>query len=123
MSPKPILQLRVVTPEGIILNAAELTTISVLLVDGGAIGIRPGHAPLIAETVKGVVRYRKINSEEEINLHSGVLDINNNVVTILTAGEIAETASEFAKPSDNEYDRLMQTLINTLHPAQDQENN
>ena len=123
MSPKPILQLRVVTPEGIILDAAELTTINVPLVDGGAIGVRPGHAPLIAETVKGVVRYRKINSEEEINLHSGVLEINNNVVTILTAGEIAVTVSEFAKPSDNEYDRLMQTLINTLNPVQDQDNN
>lgn len=122
MNPEPILQLRVVTPEGIILNAEGLTAVNVPLVDGGAIGIRPGHAPLIAETVKGVVRYRKINSEEEINLHSGVLDINNNVVTILTAGEVAEISSEFAKPGDNEYDRLMQTLINTLHPDQDQEN-
>ncbi|MDY6867477.1 MAG: hypothetical protein SVT56_06170 [Chloroflexota bacterium] len=92
---------------------------NVPLVDGGMIGIRPLHAPLIAETVQGEVAYRSQGERKAIELQAGVLDIYQDVITILTAGEIAETPPEVAEKPETEYDRLMQTLIDHLIPEEE----
>ncbi len=118
MTIKPFLTLRVLTPEGIILEADQLSAVNVPLVDGGMIGIRPLHAPLIAETDQGEVIYRNQGEPKAIELHAGVLDIHQNVITILTAGEVTETPPEVAQAPETEYDRLMQTLIEHLYPEE-----
>jgi F-type H+-transporting ATPase subunit epsilon len=123
VNPNSLLELRVLTPEGAILESAHLTAVNVPLVDGGTIGIRPGHAPLIAETVKGPVTYRTSEGEEHIQLFAGVLDIRLNTVTILTAGEILDAQRVVAQASETEFNRLMQTLVKKLYPDQDPENN
>lgn len=121
MSVEPVISLRVLTPEGAILEIDELTSVSVPLIDGGTIGIKPGHTPLIAETAKGFVRYRTEKGQKKIELHPGVLDIRHNVVLILTAGDISQTPVKITKPVETEYDRLMTTLVRELIP--DSENN
>jgi len=111
-----LLVLKVITPEGIILQKAHLNAINIPLAGVSSIGVRPGHAPLIAETARGTVRYRDAESKETINLHSGVLEIKNNLVTILTTGEIEKTSLEASESTENKYDRLMQTLVKQIDP-------
>jgi F0F1-type ATP synthase epsilon subunit len=119
MTTKPSLTLQVLTPEGFVLEADQLSSVKVPLVDGGTIGIRPAHAPLIAETVQGEVTYRSQEESNAIELHAGVLDIDNDVVTILTAGEVTGTPSKIAEEPETEYERLMQTLIDHLYPEKE----
>jgi len=113
------LTLIVLTPEGILLKAEQLYAVSVPLVDGGTIGIRPSHAALIAETTQGKIVFRQLESSNSITLHTGILDIRKDVVTILTSGEVSATSQEGFQPTDTEYYRLMQTLINRLYPEQE----
>jgi len=120
MSPRDRLHLKILTPEGIILETDALTGVNVPLADGLPIGIRPGHAPLIAETVEGSVRYRTPNSEAAIELHAGVLEIRENDIIILTAGKVSTTPPEVSKQPEKAYDRLMQTLIDKLLPEQEE---
>lgn len=111
---KSLLTFQVLTPEGVIFELANLDSVNVPLADNCPIGIRPGHAPLIAETNAGSVTYRDKNKIEHIDLYPGVLQIRDNIVKILTAGRLGE---EKAEPDDSvikEYDRLMQTLIKNL---------
>jgi F0F1-type ATP synthase epsilon subunit len=114
MNEDSLLTFQVLTPEGIIFELANLDSVNVPLADNCPIGIRPGHAPLIAETNAGSVTYRDKTKIEHIDLYPGVLQIRDNIVKILTAGRLGE---EKAEPDDSvirEYDRLMQTLIKKL---------
>ena len=120
MSPRERLHLKILTPDGIILERNSLTAVNVPLADGLPIGIRPGHAPLIAETVKGSVKYRSLSSEEEVELHAGVLEIRENVIMILTAGKVSTTPPEISTQPEKQFDRLMQTLIDKLVPEQEE---
>jgi F0F1-type ATP synthase epsilon subunit len=119
VSPAAGLSLKILSPEGVILNAHELSGVNVPLVDGGSIGIKPGHAPLIAETIDGMVQYLIGIEERTIEVHAGVLDIKNNVVTILTAGKVTETPPEINRKTETGYDRLIQTLVENLYPEED----
>jgi len=118
MNTDSFLTLKILTPEGLILKADQLKSINIPLVDGGTIGIRPMHAPLIAETSQGKLFYRTEVDSSEIELHAGVLDIYQNMITILTAGKVAETEPEALEKTETEYNRLMQTLIDYLYPDQ-----
>lgn len=120
MSPRERLHLKILTPDGIILEKDSLTAVNVSLADGLPIGIRPGHAPLIAETVQGSVNYRTSTSEEDVELLAGVLEIRNNNITILTAGKVSETPPEISTLPEKAYNRLMQTLIDKLEPEQEE---
>jgi F0F1-type ATP synthase epsilon subunit len=116
LSSEPIISLKVLTPEGAILEVDQLTSVNVPLIDGGTIGIKPGHAPLIAETIKGFVRFDTETDQKSIELHPGVLDIRDNLVLILTAGEISQTPEKLMQTAGIEFDRLMKTLVRELHP-------
>ncbi len=115
------LTLKVLSPEGIIFEEKDLHAVNVPLADGCPIGIRPGHAPLIAETEQGTIRYRSADSKEEILLHAGILDIRDNIVTLLTVGKVEETPNSNSEPTTTEYDRLMQTLIEQIQLEDDTE--
>ena len=111
--------LRVFTPEGTILEADSLSSVNVPLADDCPIGIRPGHAPLIAETKKGIVHYRGQHQEEIIQLHAGILEIRDNEIIILTSGEVSTISPEITQPTELEYERLMKTLVEKLSLDQD----
>ena len=115
MNARGKLTLKVLTPMGILLTKEGLDAVNIPLADGCPIGVRPGHAPLIAETVKGTIRYRSINQENEIHLHAGVLEIREDVIILLTAGEIEKTPEALGEPMLTEYDRLMETLIRQIY--------
>ncbi|MFU8826185.1 MAG: F0F1 ATP synthase subunit epsilon [Brevefilum sp.] len=112
------MSLRILAPDGINFEKDSLTSISVPLADGGWIGIKPGHAPLVAETVRGAVRFRSEVEEYNIELHPGVLEIRDNTVIILTAGEVFKDAGFIAKPAQIEFKRVMQTLGRNNNPEE-----
>ena len=114
MTMPSLLTLKILTPESVILDVSEIQAVTIPLGDGGSIGIRPGHAPLIAETHQGVVKYRNETEDMEIALFAGGLDIRDNVITILTAGEDNQQKKGAFYDSDKKYERLLQTLISQL---------
>ncbi len=114
MVSESLLVLKVITPDGLVLQKTHLNAINIPLAEVSSIGVRPGHAPLIAETARGTVHYRDEASEDKITLHSGVLEIRNNIVTILTAGEVEKTSSEELESAEHKYERLMQTLVMSI---------
>ena len=114
MTMPSLLTLKILTPESVILDVREIQAVTIPLGDGGSIGIRPGHAPLIAETHQGVVKYRNETEDMEIALFAGVLDIRDNIITILTAGEDNQQKKGAFYDSDKKYERLLQTLISQL---------
>lgn len=116
MRSETLLSLRILTPEGAIFETENLSSVTVPLVDGGSIGIRPGHAPLIAETAQGNIRYQTESENKVIELHPGVLEINNNIIIILTAGQVSQTPGFLTKVAVTEFDRLMQTLVMAISP-------
>ena len=103
------LTLRVLSPDGPLLEADRLLEVLVPLADGGPIGIRPRHASLIAETVSGPIRYQTETELFEVELLAGILSIRNNVVTILSAGEMAEVETA-PESTSNPYDKLVEVL-------------
>lgn len=119
MSSSSLLTLRILAPEGAILEKKNLTAVNVPLVDGESIGIHPSHAPLIAETSKGVIQFRSDISQDRIELYPGVLNIKENLVVILTVGEISQKDNVILEPADTEFNRLIQTLTSDLDPVTD----
>lgn len=120
MNKKSLLSLNILTAEGVILEKEDLEAVNVPLVDELPIGIRPGHAPLIAETKTGSIVYRTSKSEQQIEIHAGVLNIRDNVVTILTPGEVANFPPDSPGKLKTEYERLLRALLGSYHPNVDQ---
>ena len=123
MSLSKSLSLRILSPDGTILERDQLVSVSVPLSDGGSIGIRPGHAPLIAETLRGAVRYQTTEDQNQIDVHPGVLEIREDTIVILTAGEVDQTPEGTLKSTDADFIRLMQTIVGTLAPQPDENEN
>lgn len=104
------LRLTVLTPAETLLNVGEVAWVQARLADGGGIGIYPGHAPLLAETVTALLRYADPSGEHILDLEAGILQVDDNSVTILTSG-LAETS----EVSDGtRFDRLARELLTTL---------
>jgi F-type H+-transporting ATPase subunit epsilon len=80
------LRLTVLTPAETLLDAEEVAWVQARLADGGGIGIYPGHAPLIAETVTAPLRYADPSGEHTLDLEGGILQVDRDGVTILTSG-------------------------------------
>jgi len=86
------LTLRVLTPAETLLEETEVAWVQVQLADGGGLGIWPGHAPLLAETVSAPLRYASAADipaeriEHILNLEAGILQIEPGEVTVFTSG-------------------------------------
>jgi F0F1-type ATP synthase epsilon subunit len=110
------LRLMVLTPAETLLDAAEVAWVQVQLSDGGGIGIYPGHAPLLAETVTALLRYADELGEHALDLKAGILQVEGDGVTIFTSG-LAQTSEvlETLEVSDGKrFDRLARALLTTL---------
>lgn len=116
MTSRSPLSLRILSPEGTILDIDEALSVNVPLVDGGSIGIRPGHTALIAETIQGHVRYVTAQAEEQIELMPGILSISDNVVTILTAHRVREVQMETMDQQTDEFSKLIRNISQRLQP-------
>ena len=109
------MSLRVITPDQTLLNINGLTLIRVELADGGSIGIRPNHHPLLAETRSGNVEYGVENYEHSIGLESGILEIDYSRVTIYTSG-LTDLIQEEKEGDMLHFERLTRTLLHHRRP-------
>jgi F0F1-type ATP synthase epsilon subunit len=114
----------VLTPVKTLIEATGVAWVQIQLADDGAIGIYPGHAPLLAETVDGQLRYADESGEHSLGLLAGILSTNLEGVTVLTAGRVeAESVVEWEAegvPEDSKVregaeevrsERLVQALL------------
>ena len=60
----------------------------------GRLGILRGHAPMIAALGPGKVLYRTGPDQRELFIPGGVLEVRDDVITILTDGDVAEDGGE-----------------------------
>lgn len=106
------LSLTVKNPEKILLNEDNLLSIRVPLIDG-SLGIRPGHAPLLAELKAGKIEFKKNNNNEfeEFEIQSGILQILKNQVTIFSVDAENQNFVE----NEDDVDALNETLLNMLY--------
>ena len=119
MSSFPLLTLKILSPDGINFEKRDLQEVVVPLADGGSIGIKPGHASLIAETVRGAIRYRTELEQDSIEVLPGVLDIRDNTVIILSAGKVSQQTSVVSEAESRNFERLMQTLISKIQSEEE----
>jgi F0F1-type ATP synthase epsilon subunit len=108
------LTLRILSPEGPILEVHDVTAINVPLADGGGIGIRPGHAPLIAETAPGPVVYQTPGEDNRIEVLPGLLEIANNVATILTVGKTGDSSNDKGDAPPSEFAEIIESIAQEL---------
>ncbi len=66
------------------LELEEVEGLRIRLQDGSWLGIRPGHASMIAATGDGELKYRKDNQEQSVSVKAGILTLSDNLVSILT---------------------------------------
>lgn len=107
------LQLTVLTPAEALLHADEVEWVQVPLADGGGIGVFPGHAPLVAETITGPVRYADDAGEHTVEVSAGILQIDSEGVTILTGGFAYAQSGSYHERGPR-FDRLAQTVATLL---------
>lgn len=86
MSSRSSVQLLVLTPDRTLLHADNVRWVKIQLADGGGIGIWPGHAPLLAESVAAPLRYADDLGEHLVPLSAGVLLVAPDRVTVYTTG-------------------------------------
>jgi len=110
------LHLQVLTPTQMLVSADGVSIVHAQLADGGGIGILPGHAPLIAETVTAALRYRDDAGEHEIPLAAGILQVEQDSVTVLTRGQADPTEAAHTKAKAH-YGRLAQALLASQRQA------
>ncbi len=84
------MKLIVLTPEETLLETGGVERIRLPLTDGGSMGIRPGHHPLLAETREGQVEYGEEEYSESVRLRAGILRVERNRVVIYTSGWAGE---------------------------------
>jgi F0F1-type ATP synthase epsilon subunit len=114
----------VLTPVKTLIEAVGVAWAQIELADGGPIRIYPGHAPLLAETVDGHLRYADESGEHSLDLLAGILSTNLDGVTVLTAGRVeagstleweAEGTPEDSKVGEGaqevRFERLVQALL------------
>jgi F0F1-type ATP synthase epsilon subunit len=105
------LRLRVMTPTVTLLDVQGVTNISIRLADGGSIGLRPGHAPLLAETVTAPLIYSVGEAEHSFDAQAGILFVDTGIATIFTSGS---GEYEIVDPGAAKFDRLANELLNRI---------
>ncbi len=120
-----LLRLGILTPERTLLDVANVRRVSLKLADGGWLSIYPRHAPLLAETLAGPVKYTTATGTETISIAESVLQVMDNVVTLLTVGEPAAPETDItaavADEEEKHFERLARALLASLGASFDEE--
>lgn len=85
-----MLKLEIVTPERRLVDA-EVDSVTVPTLSGEA-GILTNHAPLISALKPGILSYSVKGDTESLAVSSGFVEVNSNVVSVLT--DLAEMPDE-----------------------------
>jgi F-type H+-transporting ATPase subunit epsilon len=101
------LQLRVVTPVRVVVDtqADEVTLPGAL----GALGILPGHAPLLATLGIGELSYRTATREHYLAVQHGFVEVAGDVVTVLA--DVAELPAEIDVEAAREEKRSAEAAL------------
>ncbi|HET89277.1 MAG TPA: hypothetical protein ENN99_00840 [Chloroflexi bacterium] len=107
------LHLTVLTPVETLVEAADVQSVQVQLTDGGGIGIYPGHAPLLAETIAAPLRYTDDAGEHSVDLEAGILQVDQTGVTLLIGHQTrpASTGGTAQASEQARFDRLARKLV------------
>lgn len=76
------MHLSIMTPEGIFFEG-ETSSVTVPA-EKGLLGILNNHAPLISSLKEGPVTYEQKGRKHRITIRSGLVEINDNKVIVLT---------------------------------------
>jgi len=121
------LRLTVLAPAKVMIQAENVAWVQARLADGCGIGVYPGHAPLLAETVTAPLRYADPTGEHELDLEAGILQIGPGGVTIFTSGPArrADTGTKRSPQApqagkERRFDRLARALLDTLQEDADE---
>lgn len=82
--PERLLRVRVLSLDSSGLELEQVESLQVQLKDGSWLGIHPGHAPMIAATSDGELKFRKDNQDQTVSVKAGILTLSDNLVSILT---------------------------------------
>lgn len=95
------LWLRAVDIDGTFIGPARVRQVTLTLADGGEIGVLPGHAPLLARTASGRLRYRIDAGVEEIDVPAGIMVVEPHAVTLIADGfgQVKTAPSASASPA------------------------
>ncbi|HOT92381.1 MAG TPA: hypothetical protein PLJ78_08900 [Anaerolineae bacterium] len=122
------LHFSVLTPEKKLLDVANVRKVSLKLADHGWLSIYPRHAPLLAETLAGPVKYTTAAGTETISLAESILQVADNLVILFTVGELTAPEAGIPDVADNEddeeaehFDRLARALLVSLGASFDGE--
>lgn len=117
--PEPF-RLTVMTPAQTLLKTEGVAWVQAHLADGGPIGIYPGHAPLLAETVVAPLHYADASGEHAVDLNAGILQVTSVDVTVFI--DNAKPCKEPSQgPEDDEhFDQLAQDLMTSLDAKPDE---
>lgn len=105
-------KLTVLNPAATLLDVQEATWVHLRLADGTGLTIYPGHAPLLAETVTAPLRYADEAGEHVFNAKAGVLQVEDDAVTVFTSGE--SEAKSLPKTSAVSQERRFERLARKL---------
>jgi F0F1-type ATP synthase epsilon subunit len=110
-----LLRFSVLTPEKTLLDVANVSKVRLRLADGGWVSIYPRHAPLLGETLAGLVTYITESGEQTISLSESILQIAENEVTLFTGSELAASTAVVGEDEDAaHFDRLARVLMISL---------
>lgn len=82
----PSWRLMVQTPSQVLLDVGDVDWVEVATASLGPLRILRGHAPLVAETAAGLVRYGTASGEHRLGVEAGLVSITPGRVTVFTAG-------------------------------------
>jgi F0F1-type ATP synthase epsilon subunit len=115
------LRLVVWTPSERLIDAEQVEWVHLELVDDRTLTIWPRHAPLLAETAAGAVRYADLEGTHTVDLLSGVVHVRNDVVSLYLPGTLGSAVGEDAQPIKGEetgFERLARTMLRALETRQ-----
>ena len=84
MDSEDFLSLEVHSPGGLKEKIDGIESLNIRLDDGSLLGIRPGHAPLIATAVRSVLNYTVDGRQKALNIDAGFVTVDHDTVKILT---------------------------------------
>jgi F0F1-type ATP synthase epsilon subunit len=111
----PKLHLRVITPTERLLDQEGVEAFACTMKEAGALEIMPGHLPLIGVTEPGTVEYLVGEDVKELQVGTGILDVEkDSVILLVIGGGLSKAETSTGRDSDNQPDRLLSTYLNQL---------